>query len=162
MALARAAERGAVHLDALDRAHAWMVDTIKALRDERFSSIQEQALANWALIRMQSNVSLASMAIEAACVEVTRRRRLGRGESRESVETLLGARRNLHPLLALALVDDPEKTSELATRVRNRLGPTAYDVVKACQGGAHGEFAGDLATIVRETGSLTGRLRELK
>lgn len=319
VASARAAERGAEHLDALDRAQAWMVGTIKTLRGERFSSIQAQALANWELIRMQSNVSLASidlegigrtrrvdvqvsvdgqeasalavmsqgelnalalslflpraclpdspfgfivvddpvqamdaarveglarmleaaaaqrqvvvlthderlsdvikqlgieatmlevrrgersmvelrrfresvdaylddarafvrtenvpvgvaervvpglcrMAIEAACIEVTRRRRLGRGESRESVEALLGAKRNLVPLLSLALADDPERTGEMWTRLRNKLGPQATDIVKACQGGAHGEFAGDLKALVSETGSLTGRLREL-
>jgi hypothetical protein len=41
-------------------------------------------------------------AIEAACMEAVRRRRLGRGETHEQVEELLANDARTHPLMALA------------------------------------------------------------
>lgn len=52
-------------------------------------------------------------AVEAACMDVLRRRRLARGETHESVEDLLVRNAKLHPLISLALFDDPARTNDV-------------------------------------------------
>ncbi len=57
--------------------------------------------------------SLCRHSLEAACLDVVRRRRLIRGDSHESVEELFDTHTKLVPRLALALFDDAEKTSDV-------------------------------------------------
>ena len=57
-------------------------------------------------------------AVEAACMECVRRRRLGRGDSHDVVEELLADNAKIHPLLALALFDDASRTNELMPRLQ--------------------------------------------
>jgi len=64
------------------------------------------------------------MAIETACMETVRRRRLLRGESHDDVEALLGTNARAHPLMALVWFDDEKKTEEVLARLK-RMGPWA-------------------------------------
>jgi hypothetical protein len=57
-------------------------------------------------------------AIEAACMETVRRRRLARGETHDQVEELLAANTRTHPLMALALLDDERRTEDVLPRLR--------------------------------------------
>ncbi len=101
-------------------------------------------------------------AIEASCTEVVRRRRLARGDRHAEVEVLLEGARTLNRLMALALFDDPAKASENVKTIRNKWQPWAEDVFRSVQSGSHGEFVGDLARLVDQTGTLTGHIRRLK
>lgn len=102
------------------------------------------------------------LAVEAACTEAVRRRRLSKGDAHAAVEATLEDARTLYQKVALALSDDATKGGEVLTGLKNRCGVWAVDVFKSCNEGAHGDFAGDLARLVESTGKLTGKLRELR
>jgi recombinational DNA repair ATPase RecF len=59
-------------------------------------------------------------ALEAACVEAVRRRRLARGEHHAAVEAELARASKLYSKLSLALFDDAGKGSQVVTVVNNR------------------------------------------
>jgi hypothetical protein len=104
---------------------------------------------------------LCRQAVEAACLEVVRRRRLGRGEGHADVERLFRDHQKLVPRLALAVNDDPGDTGQLWDGIARRLRPAAAAAVKACNAGVHGEMAGDPLVFVREIERLTQWLRGL-
>ena len=66
-------------------------------------------------------------AVEAACMEAIRRRRLGRGEPHDEVEQLLARNTKTNPLLALALFDDEQKGSEVLSTLRNKFSAEAVE-----------------------------------
>jgi hypothetical protein len=100
-------------------------------------------------------------AIEASCMEVVRRRRLKRGERHDEVEDLLQKSRTLNKLMALALFDDADKAGDNLKTIRNKWKEAAEEVFRDCQGGAHGEFVGDLDRLVSKAGTFTGQIRKL-
>jgi hypothetical protein len=60
---------------------------------------------------------LCREALEAACMESVRRRRLGKGESHADVEALLLKAHKLTNLAALALFDDPARGGDVLPRI---------------------------------------------
>ena len=86
---------------------------------------------------------LCRSSLEAACVDVVRRRRLERGESHEAVEELFRTHTKLVPRLALALHDDAERGGDVYSRLTNAIGPWSVDVVKECNTGSHKGLAVD-------------------
>lgn len=107
-----------------------------------------------AAVRCRVIPGFCRSAIEAACMEVVRGRRLGRGEPHDEVERLLGENGRTHPLMALALFDDEKKTGDVLPRL-NRLGRWAADTFQLCKQGSHVEVSDDLDTLVSQTGRLT-------
>jgi hypothetical protein len=98
---------------------------------------------------------LCRQSLEAACVEVVRRRRLERGEPHQDVEALLRTHTKLVPRLALALHDDPERGGDVYAGVKNRFGPWSVDVVKECNAGSHkGLAADDTLKFVRNVDTI--------
>jgi hypothetical protein len=61
-------------------------------------------------------------AVEAACMEAVRRRRIGRGATHDAVEDLLAANAKMYPLIALAFFDDESRTNDVLPRLQ-RLHP---------------------------------------
>jgi hypothetical protein len=86
-------------------------------------------------------------AVEAACMETIRRRRLLRGELHDEVEALLSANARPHPLMALALFDDERRTSEVLQRLK-KIGKASADVFQSLKAGAHVRYDGDLDELV--------------
>jgi recombinational DNA repair ATPase RecF len=101
-------------------------------------------------------------AVEAACVEVVRRRRLKAGEAHADVEALVESAQTFNKLLALALFDDADRAGEVGKTIRNKWGVEGEEVYKGAQTGAHGQFEGDLERFVSRTGSFTGNVRKLE
>jgi hypothetical protein len=99
-------------------------------------------------------------AIEAACVEVVRRRRLQRGDRHADVEAVLARASTLYRHLALALFDDDAKGSQVLAKVNARWGKRSGDVVLACNKGVHEVLGIDLGDLVRDTAVLARRLAE--
>jgi recombinational DNA repair ATPase RecF len=98
-------------------------------------------------------------AIEAACMQVVRRRRLGRGEGHTAVEQLLlGLTTKQHA--ALALFDDPARAGDVYTGL-NRFGRWAGDAFRAVNEGAHRRYAGNLPNLIRDAAALARKLRAL-
>jgi ABC-type lipoprotein export system ATPase subunit len=92
-------------------------------------------------------------AVEAACMETIRRRRLLRGELHDDVEVLLSANARPHPLMALALFDDERRTSDVLHRL-NKIGKSSADVFQALKAGAHVSYDGDLDELVTNSERL--------
>jgi recombinational DNA repair ATPase RecF len=86
---------------------------------------------------------LCRQSIEAACMEVVRRRRLQKGKAHAEIENLFATHTKLLPRLALALYDDAEKAGDVYAGVKNRFGSRQADTVRACNEGAHKGLADD-------------------
>lgn len=95
------------------------------------------------------------LAMEAACTDVVRRRRIGRGEPHADTDEVLNAARSLMAKLALALFDDAERTGEVLARI-NRSDRGWADAVRWANSGAHGAggAAADLPPMVSATERL--------
>lgn len=96
-------------------------------------------------------------AMEAACAEAFRRRRLTKGEPHLAVEEALGDARTLKQAAALALFDDAGRAGE----VLGRLGLFgSADAFKACDKGAHHGHAGDdLHALIDDAETIVNGLR---
>jgi hypothetical protein len=100
-------------------------------------------------------------AIEAACTEVVRRRRLGRGEPYAAVDDLL-LELTAMQRAALALFDDQGRAGDVYGRLKQQFGRWAVDTFRAVNEGAHGKYEGDLPNLIRDADSLTKKLRALQ
>jgi len=101
-------------------------------------------------------------AVEAACQEVVRRRRLGRGIAHRDVEAALTSAPRLHQQLALALFDNAERASNVAASVRNRWGGDLAEALRELNRGAHqGMTRAGLEELLRRTSVLVREIRRL-
>lgn len=90
-------------------------------------------------------------ALEAACHDVVRRRRLGRGDRHADVEAALTRPTTLTATTALALFDDAGRGDQVLPHYNKRLGRWAGDVHQACNKGVHGGPAFDALDLVEKT-----------
>jgi len=81
---------------------------------------------------------LCRFAVEAACMEAVRRRRLGKGENYAAVEKLLtDASHGLTKLVALTLFDDPDRGGDVLAALR-KAEPNFPNTFQTLNRGAHG------------------------
>lgn len=100
-------------------------------------------------------------AIEAACVDVVRRRRLGRGDGYAAVEAALDGASG-GSLLALALFDDATRTGEVSGMLA-KLGEWASEAWWWANKGAHrGARHVNLEELVGWTDQLCRRIRDAR
>ena len=104
---------------------------------------------------------LCRMAIEAACTETVRRRRLGRGERHSDVEDLLVGCSGTKSFVSFALFDDPQRAGDVLPRVHKESKDTA-DLFRVLNEGAHGMESGFRVEIVRRSEKLAQWLQGLK
>jgi hypothetical protein len=97
-------------------------------------------------------------ALEAACMEAVRRRRLARGERHADVEQLLESAGKLTTKAALALFDDPTRTADVLGRL-NKEARTSADTFRWCNEGTHEDQPGPLVDRIRSTEKLAHWLR---
>jgi len=101
---------------------------------------------------------LCRLALEATCMEVVRRRRLGRGEPHVEVERALGDATGLSRLLALALFDDAGREAAVAERLAADAGPGSAETVRQCDDAA-GAPGVEPVELVGQASRLTAWLR---
>jgi len=104
---------------------------------------------------------LCRLALEAACMELVRPRRLSRGESHAEVERALTDAGRLTRLLALALFDDVERGGDVLPRLHAEGGPAAAETVRQCDEGAPDIHAVASVELVRQASKLAAWLRRL-
>lgn len=97
-------------------------------------------------------------AVEATCLKVVRRRRLGRGDFHEELEVQLRGTTSLLDLMALALFDDENRAKDVLRRLNRDGHRECADTLQAVRAGAHGNFKGDATDLVRATQRLTDYL----
>jgi hypothetical protein len=98
-------------------------------------------------------------AIEEACFEITRQRRLARGDSHASVEDTLRATTTLMQRLALAIFDSPDRGGEVYSWLNQHIGRWAPDIIKEVNKGAHDSVTRPMG-LIDDSGTLVARLRE--
>ncbi len=112
--------------------------------------------------------ALCRLALEAACMEMVRRRRLGRGEPHAEVERTLRDAGRLTRLAALALFDDVARDGDVLARIERESGPAAAETFRRCDEAARGVAAvheGEAATsveLVRQASRLAAWLRGIE
>jgi recombinational DNA repair ATPase RecF len=104
---------------------------------------------------------LCRLALEAACMEVVRRRRLSRGEPHAEVERALSDTEGLTPLAALALFDDAARGGDVLPHLRRESGPAGAESFQQCDGAAPELGAGASVELVRQASKLAAWLRGL-
>jgi recombinational DNA repair ATPase RecF len=105
---------------------------------------------------------LCRLALEAACLEVVRRRRLGRGEAHAEVERALGEAGTLGRLFALALFDDVQRGPEVLARLDREAGASLGEAFRQCADEPPGTPSLDAVDLVRHTSKLAAWLRGLR
>ncbi len=105
---------------------------------------------------------LCRLGLEAACMELVRRRRLTRGEPHGEVERVLGHAGGLMPLAALALFDDVERISDVLPRLEREAGPALAATLGQCDEGAPDASAAAAVELVRQSSKLAAWLRGLR
>jgi hypothetical protein len=103
---------------------------------------------------------LCRLALEAACMEVVRRRRLQRGESYGDVERLLGEADGLSALAGLALFDDAARGKDVGRRLEKEAGSELALVYKRCETGSEVR-ASEALDLARLASKLVAWLRGL-
>jgi hypothetical protein len=103
---------------------------------------------------------LCRLALEAACMEVVRRRRLTRGEAHAAVERALSDAGHLTRLAALALFDDVERGGDVLARLERDAGAPLAQTFRRCDEG--NEIApAEAVDLVRLASKLTAWIRGL-
>lgn len=105
---------------------------------------------------------LCRHALEAACVDASRRRLLAAGTPHAEVEQTLADQNTLMQTLALALFGDPGRSGDVMSTVNAKWGNRAGDTVKTCNKGAHGDgfTEGQAKNLISDTRALVDRLVE--
>ncbi|MFI5007465.1 MAG: AAA family ATPase [Solirubrobacterales bacterium] len=107
-------------------------------------------------------LGLCRLALEAACMEVVRRRRLGRGEAHAEVERTIAAAGGLTRLCALALFDDAEREADVLPRIDKEAGSPLGEAFRRCDQEARETQPDAPVELVRQAGKLAAWLRGLK
>ncbi len=103
---------------------------------------------------------LCRLALEAACMEVVRRRRLTRGESYGEVERLLEEAEGLSALAGLALFDDAKRGKDVQKRLEKEAGAELAETYKRCETGGEVK-ATEALDLARLASKLVAWLRGL-
>jgi hypothetical protein len=91
------------------------------------------------------------LAMEAACIEAIRRRRLTRGDPHADVEGAIEDAKGLHPLAALAVYDSAQRTSDVFSYLNKKQGQWAADTFRAVKESTHSGYDGPPADLVRDS-----------
>jgi recombinational DNA repair ATPase RecF len=104
---------------------------------------------------------LCRLGLEAACMEVVRRRRFGRGEAHAGVERALGEAGGLARLASLALFDDADRAAEVAPRLEKEAGAPLAQALRRCAEGGDASLDAEAVDLVRRSSQLAAWLRGL-
>jgi energy-coupling factor transporter ATP-binding protein EcfA2 len=125
----------------------------------------EDALAVAGTAEMPSSAAarvvpgLCRLALEAACMEIVRRRRLGHGARHVDVERALGEAGTTMRLAALALFDDADRHGAVLSRLESEAGAPLADAFRQCAG--ESDTTDDAVELVRRSAKLAAWLRGL-
>jgi recombinational DNA repair ATPase RecF len=99
-------------------------------------------------------------ALEAACHEAVRARRTKAGARHSDTERELSRAQRLRQALALAMLDDANRGSDVVPELRRRCGQAGVNAFGAAKEGTHAFFLGDLRHLVEETARLAAEIRK--
>ena len=135
------------------------LDPVSAAVDDALALVHTADLPREVLQRVVPGYCRS--ALEAACQQVVRRRRLGKGQLHAEVERELEGATKLNTLASLALFDDATRGGDVLPRL-NKMGGWAGDAFVAVKDGAHAGYAGDMRHLVENIERLCEEIIELK
>jgi recombinational DNA repair ATPase RecF len=135
------------------------LDPVKANIDDALALVHTAELPRDVMQRVVPG--FCRSALEAAFMQVVRRRQLGAGQPHDQVEQELEAAGTLTSRAALALFDDKDRGGDVLRRL-NQFGPWAGDAFQQCNKGAHGGASGDLKDLIKNTDSLCDQILALR
>ncbi|HLH71623.1 MAG TPA: AAA family ATPase [Candidatus Dormibacteraeota bacterium] len=103
---------------------------------------------------------LCRQALEAACAEVVRRRRIARGDPHAEVDAELERASKTINRMALALFDDRNRAGDVYTTLNRRFGAWASDLLTALNRATH-RGGNSVMGLIQATERLVGRIRAL-
>jgi recombinational DNA repair ATPase RecF len=103
---------------------------------------------------------LCRFAIEAACMDAVRRRRIGRGDTHAEVEDELSKATRLTVHASLALFDTRERGGDVLSTLNAKFGGRATDAFRKSNQGTHQPVSGDLYDLVSDSAKLARALAE--
>ncbi len=98
-------------------------------------------------------------ALEAACHETIRNRRISAGVSHAQIDEALTHAHTLHQVAALALFDDASRGDQVLSKLRTSYGPAAVTAFNAAKAGPHTVYNGNLTRFVEDAARLADQLR---
>jgi predicted ATPase len=98
-------------------------------------------------------------ALEAACHEAIRARRIKPGVRHADVANALTRAQTLRGLMALTLFNDTDRGRDVDAELRRRFGPTAAGALTAANAGTHGAYRGNLKALVNDVQRLAADVR---
>jgi recombinational DNA repair ATPase RecF len=104
---------------------------------------------------------LCRNAVEAACIDATRRRLLNDGVSFDTIEARIDEAGKLLPRLALAMFGDADRAGDVLGALNSKYGSWAGDCAKALGKGAHGLVDADPLGLVQDAGKLANEIAKL-
>jgi len=101
-------------------------------------------------------------AIEAACLETIRRRRLAAGDDHEALAARIERHGTTNELVAFALFDDPDRGAAVLEELNKQVGREVTDGYQAIRKHTHGSalYAGDLSSLIEQTKRLATLLEK--
>ena len=134
-------------------------DPVKRHLDDAFAVAQTENLPVAAARRVIPG--LCRLAIDAACSEAVRRRRLARGERHADIEEMLADCNGTKSFVALALFDEPGRTGDVMPRL-DKQSKAFADAYRMCNEGAHGVEVGARVGFIRQVEQLARWLQAQK
>jgi hypothetical protein len=104
---------------------------------------------------------LCRLALEAACMEVVRRRRLTRGEPHGEVQRALSEAGRLSRLAALAAYDDAQRVADVAPRLQRDAGAELAEAFRDCDEEGVESPPAAAVDLVRRASKLAAWIRGL-
>ncbi len=130
---------------------------VQMLMDDAVAVTRTEQMPDAIKLRLVPN--FCRSALEAACHEVVRARRLARGDRHADVEDALTSAIGLRKLMALALMDDADRGGEVESALTQGRSPAYKTTFRACLDGAHGDYTGELQALIDGTDALVKLLR---
>jgi wobble nucleotide-excising tRNase len=98
-------------------------------------------------------------ALEAACHQVVRARRISSGVRQADIDRELGSADTTHNLLTLAMLDDLAQSGQLRDKLHSRYGQAAVNAFQIVKSGTHTVYKGELKHLINEIDRLSNKLR---
>jgi wobble nucleotide-excising tRNase len=98
-------------------------------------------------------------ALEAACHEAIRARRIKPGVRHADVEAALTKATTVRTLMALALLNDADRGQDVDAELRKRFGQPGVNALAAANAGTHGAYRGNLKALVNDVERLAADVR---
>jgi hypothetical protein len=109
--------------------------------------------------------NLCRDALEAACHQFVRARRIKAGADYAGIERELAEASTLHQIMTLAVLDDIDKGNQLVPKLRSLYGQAAVNAFEAAKAGPHDasklvvRYKGDFRPLVEDSARLAAALR---